>query len=146
VTIFLNETAASDRVSRCAANASRHLDRKSERRASTVAQLASLPPLYSTCWAGEMAPVRRCFRSGDAAFVALLATTALVSVQSYSLGSVFGGSILLRLKTSAFCQGPTCLKPAVPSPSLRARTNRGMFALQTSKPTSSAAPHSSFKV
>ena len=91
-----------------------------------------------------MAPVRRCFRSGDAAFVALLAATALVSVQSYSLGSVFGGSSLgLRSQTSAFCQGPTCLKPTVPSPSLRARTHRGTFALQTSKPTSSAALHSS---
>jgi len=91
-----------------------------------------------------MAPVRRCFRSGDVAFAALLAATALVSVQSYSLSSVFGGrSLGLRSHTSAFCQGPTCLKPAVPLPSLRARTHEGTFAPQTGKPTSSAAPQSS---
>ena len=62
---------------------------------------ASLPTLYSTRWAGEMAPVRSCFRSGDAALAALLASTALASVQSYSLGSVFGGSSIgLRSQTS----------------------------------------------
>lgn len=73
-----------------------------------------------------MAPGRRFLRSGDAAFLAFVAATALVCVESYSLSSVFGNNLGLRSQTSAFCQGPTCLKPAAAAaPSLRARTHEG---------------------
>jgi len=74
-----------------------------------------------------MAPGRRFLRSGDAAFLAFVAATALVCVESYSLSSVFGNNLGLRSQTSAFCQGPTCLKPAAAAaPSLRARTHEGL--------------------
>jgi len=52
---------------------------------------------------------RRRLRSGDVAFVALLATSLAV-VQSYSFSSLFGGKPALGLRSqgSAFCQGSAC--------------------------------------
>ena len=67
--------------------------------------------------------VRRSIYGGDAAFVALLAATSLVGIQSYSMSSLFGTKAP-GLRSSAFCQGPICKSPEL-VPSLRTRGKHG---------------------